>query len=108
MKYEVWVNRNGNGDVLIVFPELARPQGFSIAEKCEPGVWIWGGVNDTLAEMVPVTHPFYSGAIEITANPEKVLGVHPFEMVEGGRATLERMARELVEKLDHEIQEECA
>lgn len=103
LRHEIWMNRNGQGDILVVFPDLSRPRGFTIGERCEPGVWIYGGANDTLAEMVPVSHPFYSGAVEITDYVTKVLGVHPFEMVEGGREALERMARRLMERLDREM-----
>lgn len=103
MRHEIWYDPVKGDRILVVFPELARPNGFAIGEMCEPGVWIWGGTNDTMPEMIPVSHPFYHRAVEITDRAERVLGVHPFEMVWGGREALERMARRLVERLDREM-----
>lgn len=101
MKYEIWTDRFQD-KILVTFPELERPQGFNIAEKCEPGAWIRSGF-DPIVEMIPISHPFYGDAEEITDRVEEVLGVHPFDMVDGGQEALEQSVLKLVEHLDREL-----
>lgn len=78
---------------LIIAEDYITNEGFSIAEKCYPGVWVTMNIDIVEAELIPVSHPYLSDAKQ--ADSHDVSNIYSYV---GGRKGAEQLLQKFIEE----------
>ncbi|KZE78152.1 hypothetical protein AV654_19445 [Paenibacillus elgii] len=80
---------------MIIAEDMIQPEGFNIAEKCYPGIWVYPLPGDEPVEdLINLSHPYLAEAVQ--ANTHDISAIYTYV---GGRKGAEQKILDFLESL---------
>lgn len=79
---------------LIIVVDYHSDEGYTIAEKCYPGIWVSTSLDVVDTELLPESHPYFQEAV-----PASTYDISDILTYVGGRKGAEKMLMEFIEKV---------